>query len=185
MEHTDRTIGSPRDAIGILEATANRINQGDAYVLEAIPSITDESISAVADWYRTALDEDRLALSHRIAGDVGSLLVAFSERMAVQAARARSVEPVRTGLLAIAMLPDKPTETLDHRDWIPVLALHYNSSRLAGADPLPLFDEAASFAGPSVAGTMRAYARTGEHSVEAMGYVEETTSSGLTYRRTW
>ena len=186
MESARATIASPRAALEILGTAEERhVPEGGFYFAGPIPSAADEAILSVVEWYRAASKDDREALSRGLIGKAGNLLVAFSERMAVEAARKRSVDPIRAGLLAIAMLPDEPTEALDFRDWLPILALHYSSARKAGADPLSLFDEAATLADPAIGATIFNYAREGEHSLKAMGYVEENSSSGFTYRRTW
>ena len=127
--------------------------------------------------FRQADPAYRAELRARITPEHGSRLVWFARDAAVQAVRPHSSAPIILGLLAVALEGVK----FDFRDTVTTLCLLYHSAMKIGVDPVPLFQEAASYAGERAAKFILDYLATGDKRIEAIGMKEEDGSEGFDY----
>jgi hypothetical protein len=166
-------------SVNILEIDANH-----GYGPKRIPVERDSQIAKLLDDYVSApqgeRDDFRRGLNWRHAPVLG----AFAERMASVAVREHSVQPLRQALLALALVGDRD----DVREGIMILPLVYRSAELIGAEPAPLFAEAARMCdGAMMAKQIETFPARWpmDRQLSAFGYVESVDVDGFRYVLTW
>jgi hypothetical protein len=163
----------------ILETKANH-----GYGPKPIPIERDFEINEFLDAVIAASPEERADLIASLDALHAPVLRAFAERMASFAVRQRSSEPLRRGLLALAL----GGAADDEREMIMVLPLIYRSAQLIDADPDSLFGETSQALGGGTASELiRDFpARSVEdRSLTAFGFTEGRDADGFRYVRTW
>jgi hypothetical protein len=163
----------------ILETRANH-----GYGPKPIPVERDFQINEFLDAIMAATPPERARLTTSLDASHAPVLRAFAERMASFAVRQGSAEPLRRGLLALAL----GGAADDEREMIMVLPLIYRSAELIDADPDSLFAEASNTVGRNTASeAIQDFpARTFEdRSLAAFGFIEGHDVDGFRYLRTW
>jgi hypothetical protein len=164
----------PDDAGADVHRCLERLDESRASLLEEPPSAFDRHMQALAAALTRASAEararfaDEVSLRHRML--VGRGLWRL-ERLALTE---RSRERLLMALVVHAAL-DAGT---DYRDTIVWCIIPFLEARLLDIDPVTLFDEAATFAGPDVAETMRTTGRRADITVAAFHPIIEDTPEG-------
>jgi hypothetical protein len=162
------------DAGAVIEVCLRELDGSRASLLDEPPSVFDAHMEALASALMRASAEERarftgsISLRHRMLVGRGLWRI---ERLAVAE---RSRERLLMALVVHAAI-DGGT---DYRDTIVWCALPFLQARKLGVDPVALFDEAATFAGPAVATTLRATGRRTDITVAAFHPAIEDTPDG-------
>ena len=163
------------DAAGAeIDRCLERLDESRASLVEDPPSAFDEHIRALADALIGASAEERarftetISLRHRML--VGRGLWRMEHRAVTEGSR---------DLLLIALVVHAALDRgRDYRDTIVWCVIPFLEARLLDVDPVGLFDEAAAFAGPAVAATMRTTGRRTDITAAAFSPVIEETPDG-------
>ena len=115
--------------------TPLRLDRYEAYLRQPIPSPLDDDPRAVVEAYLRGDPALRVAIMEGIDDRPRSVLRCFGEREAVEAVRTGSVDPIRLGLVAVAMA----TPGEDYREVQLSLSKLDHSARLLGADLADVF----------------------------------------------
>jgi hypothetical protein len=174
----DQFLAGVEEAMTWLD-DAKRLN----YLRMPLPCTFDSKIATVCDLFMEARPEQRAVFSSVLNVDHCSVLVLFSERMAMFGAREGSYSSLLKGLIALAMVD----LNLDLREILLIFPLHYHSALKIGIDPARLFQEAAEYAGSEVAEHLRRFPMRDpkDKTLGSMGYKEVDTPNGVAYVRTW
>lgn len=164
----------PDDTGADVQRSLDLLDESRVSLIEEPPSAFDRHVQALAAALMRASAEERarftddVSLRHRML--VGRGLWRL-ERLALTE---RSRERLLMALVVHAAL-DTGT---DYRDTIVWCVIPFLEARLLDVDPVALFDEAAAFAGPAVAETMRATGRRDDITVAAFHPIIEDTPEG-------
>jgi hypothetical protein len=151
------------------------------YGARPIPQPRDSDISNVLRAWMALDVVDRK--QSEVSGDQRWIMLAYSERMAALAVRARSQDLITLGLIALGV--DGWND--DWRDNLPIVALHYDAAKRIGANPEDIFESAAGLLPDKPASALRSFLRRSAHdkSLKAMGYIVGNDDDGFRYQRTW
>jgi hypothetical protein len=171
-------LAAAEEAITLLD-DARRVS----YLSARLPCPLDDAIARICDLFMEALPEQREIFSSTLDADHCSVLLLFSERMAVLGLRGRSYSRLLRGLVALAIVDS----TIDLKDILPVFSLHYHSALKLDVDPMHLFQEAAEYANSQISEQMAGFPtrKPEDKALSSMGYKEVDTPNGLMYLRTW
>jgi hypothetical protein len=145
-------------------------------------------IQEVLDRPRCAYDDAALALyraltpdARALVGEAERVLGPYHVRAPFLVFEERSEERLRSGLCLHALaLPDVD----DYRDVMISLAPARVVADELGVDPVPVFAEAAEYAGPGVAETFRTFGER-ETSLGAFGWKRVETVNGTRFHQFW
>ena len=164
----------PDDAGAEIDRCLGRLDESRSSLVEASPSVFDGHMPALAEALMRASSEERarftetISMRHRML--VGRGLWRMEHRAVTEGSR---------DLLLMAMVVHAALDRgRDYRDTIVWCVIPFLEARLLDVDPLSLFDEAAAFAGPAVAATMRATGRRTDITVAAFSPAIEETPDG-------
>jgi catechol 2,3-dioxygenase-like lactoylglutathione lyase family enzyme len=154
------------------------------YADAPIPTARDQEIGTRLEALIAGAAAERDAAASRLGPAYTATLLAFAERMATAAARARQGRPALLGLVALGL---GWREAADVRDAVPVLGLLHDAAARARADPQRLFQDAAALCPDDVAGVFRDFlTRPDLDGIAAeMGYVAGKDRDGFRYLRLW
>lgn len=160
-------------------------NQG--YVDTGIPSGRDAQLAAFLEPLLATGDANAVArerAADALTAAYTATFLAYAERMASLAVRARDERPARLGTLAVALTW---RGCVDVRPGIPVLGLLFDAARRAGADPRRLFEESAALCPADIAPVLRDFLRREDldEIAEEMGFSGGRDRDGFRYRRLW
>ncbi len=142
-------------------------------------------IREVLDRPRCAYDDAALALYRALTPEAGELIGdderrlirPYCQRSPWLAIEEGSEERLRSGVCLLALeLPDN----YDYRDVMISLAPHRVAADDLGVDAVPVFADAAEYAGPGVADTIRQFGER-ETSLGAFGWKRVETEHGLRF----
>jgi RNA binding exosome subunit len=151
------------------------------YRLWTLPNETDEKISRIIDLFMSMNAEEKSHARKLIKGRrISSILLAYSERMAILAVRIKSKEPLARGLFAHILEDFKS----DDRENLLVLSLIRHSANKIGVNVREIIAEARNHA------TMRAKEildglEKDFSSIREMGYRETKRDGQFWYERDW
>jgi catechol 2,3-dioxygenase-like lactoylglutathione lyase family enzyme len=165
-----------------IAAFAAARNRGYAEV--PIPSARDAELATFLEALIAGGPEGRDRAAARLGPAYTSTLLAFGERMATRAARGREPRAAQLGLLAVGLVW---RQAPDVRAAIPVLAVLYDASARAGADPAAMFSEVGKLAPDDVAPVFTAFLTRPDldEIASAMGFAPGADRDGFRYRRLW
>jgi hypothetical protein len=109
----------------------------------------DAQLAELSQTFAKADEKTRNSMRDSISMEEFSTLLSFSQRASVFALREKSLDMVRDGLSAIAMIEAK---RVDWRDILMALSLLYHSAQRIGGDADRIFREASHLSDPEVAG---------------------------------
>jgi hypothetical protein len=141
-------------------------------------SATDQAIAALCAAFRDVSPEGRGAFAHGLDAHDRRVLGRYALRAPMLALRSRNVDHLRTGLLAHVLLRQRVP---DWRDDLVAYAPYYHTARALGLAPQSLFDEAAAYAVPELAGVMRTFGRRADVTLPAFGWRRIETPDGPTF----
>lgn len=158
-------------------------NSTDGYGTWPIPHTLDQDISSLIENWCELPQGDREREAATIVEEQAAVLRAFSERMATLAVRNSDRHLLFLGLLALGI----DGGSVDWREDILLLALHFDAAKKVGFEPDEVFSEAGKLLPSRVSEVLTAFLNRSpeDQSLEAMGYEESSDESGFRYRRTW
>ncbi len=153
------------------------------YLNKQYPCHRDQVISSLIELYIKSELAERMWIASQLGNKYWSTLTVYAERMAIWAVRLKQPELILKGLLALALDDGR----FDPRENILIMAPLYHSATKLGLDPKPLFLQTADIAGPCLGPVLRAFPDRPESNrdLASMGYIEQYTSEGFTYKRNW
>jgi catechol 2,3-dioxygenase-like lactoylglutathione lyase family enzyme len=174
--------GGERDADADIAPFASARNRGFADV--PIPSARDGELAAFLEALIAGGPAERDRGAARLGPAYTSTLLAFGERMATRAARAREPRAALLGLVAVGLAW---RQAPDVRAALPVLAVLYDAAARAGADPAALFADAGALMPADVAPLFPSFLTRGDldEIAAVMGFAAGEDRDGFRYRRLW
>ena len=176
----------PDDAQGADDADsaafASARNRGYADV--PIPSARDGELAGFLEAVIAAGPAARERAAARLGPAYTPTLLAFGERMATRAVRAREPRAVLLGLVAVGLAW---RQAPDLRAAIPVLAVLHDAAARAGADPVALFGDAGVLVPEDIAPLFPTFLTRGDldQIAAVMGFAPGEDRDGFRYRRLW
>lgn len=153
--------------------------KGEQSILNPVKNSLDSELTAVCQRFAASDASGRADIRSSISKDESYTLLTFSNRSAVFAIRERSVNWVRNGLIAIAMLQVGRT---DFRDILMAASLVYHSAKRVGTDPDQLFRDVAKLSEPDVSTLLTQFTKRSEKDKDlrsSWGYDEVETKDGI------
>jgi hypothetical protein len=149
----------------------------------ALPSVTDAAVTALVEKFMTATASQREQLSATIPMKFRAYFMSFAVRMATLGVRERSEIRLLHGLVALAI----ENFQVDWREDLMTLAPLNDAAIRVGADPVALFDKAASFASAPAAQQLRAFVRRHPDlkDIKVMGFSARDAPEGFAYVFGW
>lgn len=156
-------------------------NHASEYDLQLTPQPLDRVIAQAITTYRGLQPEARQQFRNQFGSDHTFTWFVYAIRMAMLAVRERSPERVLFGLLALVIEDFKQ----DWRENVIILSLLHDSARRINADPRALFEQAASYAGPTAAQHLNQWLQRSPdlQRIESMGYHAVHAPDGFRYER--
>jgi hypothetical protein len=164
----------PDEAGAEIDRRLERLDESRSSLVDASPSVFDEHMQALAEALIRASPEERARFTETISLRHRMLVGRGLWRMEHRAAAERSRDLLLRALVVHAALD----RGRDYRDTIVWCVIPFLEARLLAVDPVALFDEAAAFAEPAVAATMRTTGRRTDITVAAFSPVIEETPEG-------
>ncbi|MBN2002450.1 MAG: HEAT repeat domain-containing protein [Anaerolineae bacterium] len=153
----------------------------DSYRYTTLPCVIDDKLRAVVAFVKDASPEQRREFYRQIDTPSSYTLLAFAERMSMLCVRRGSVDLLRDGLIAVAMMgPESDSQLIAI-----TVSLLYNSALKLNTDVVAIFEQAVHYrnefssAGGDVLSFLDREGRA--RSIEAMGHREVQGPSGLIY----
>lgn len=140
-------------------------------------SLLDEAIASFGISCTGATPEQRAAFSDSLTRKGRKALGRYVLRAPMLALRGRDGSMLRTGLLIYALLEQR---VHDWRDDLIAFAPYFCVAQELGLAPLALFDDAASYAVPSLGTVMQSFGRRRDITLEAFGWRRIETPDGPT-----
>jgi hypothetical protein len=152
----------------------------DAVSLKTYPgtqptAAVDEQIAQVCTLFQTVTAKQREVIRWALTAHQRQVLGRYGHRAAMLAIREQSAARLRNGLGAVALAT---TADDDDRDVMVGVALHYHAAVQLGLRPAEVFDQAASYADPSVAELFRTFGARDDVTLAAFGWQEIATEHG-------
>jgi len=170
------------------EKTVELLQELDAaklagYGATRIPNEIDEKIRRTLEGYLGLSEEEKKKLRGKVGREHKFVFLAFAERMASLAVRAKSQEPLMQAMMAMFL----QIGIGDVREDILILTLIYAAANKLGLDPRSVFLGSARQFGLKDASGLEAFLKRSDadKSLESMGYVEGTDEDGFRFVRTW
>lgn len=153
------------------------------YNEQQLPSETDFAVMELVDNFLKTSPAERERILPEIPNKTSGHLMSFAVRMATLGVREKSKTRVLQGLIALVI----ENFRIDWREDLMTLAPLNDAAVRVGADPVALFDEAASYAAPAVAQKIRAFVRRQPDlkSLAVMGFSAQDTPEGFQYVFRW
>lgn len=150
------------------------------YYKSPIPGELDNKVSQFINLFLNADNIDRRKILRMVDERLSSLLISFAERMASLGVREKSVERIRTGLVAL-LIED---HFGDWRDSLMRLSPLYHAAGKIGANPDEVFLEVAGLITNSAAISMKEFTARSpdDRSLQAFSYQESTDEDGFRYK---
>lgn len=171
-----------------LEETIGSLQELDAakvpgYGASKIPNEIDEKITRTLKSYLELNEEEKKELKEKVRREHKFVFLAFAERMASLAIRAKSQEPLIVAMMAMFL----QIGVGDVREDIVILILIYAAAHKLGLDPRSVFMEAARQFGLNDTSGLEAFLKRSneDKSLDSMGYVEGSDEDGFRFVRTW
>lgn len=153
-----------------------------SYYRERLPSATDAQLDALLGRGLALTDRERDKWMAGLPPEVRSLYGIFSHRAATLAARTTDPAGVRNGLMASVVanyvIPEK-------RNVTPMLALLHHVAVECGADPGPMFREAAAIASEEMAVHLLEFAGREDLILSRYGWRKIGTPDGVQFKFDW
>ncbi len=152
-----------------------------SYRYTTLPCATDDNLLEVVAFVREATPPQRQELCRQIDAAVSYGLLAFAERMSMLCVRRHSVDLLRDGVIAVALMGPESDQQLI----VVTTSLLYNSALKLDVAAETLFEQAFQYrnefssAGSDVLAFLNR--EGGARSIEVMGYKEVPGPSGLVY----
>jgi hypothetical protein len=155
------------------------MNELTEYLLSPIPHPSDGVADAVVAAYRRASSPRRREMETRIDHRTAQILCIRGERLAAEAVRGASPEPLRRALVALGLAQ---LGLLDHRTNLVPMAAVDNSANMVGVSLSMLLDEVSGDLPEPAVVALRAFDGRKERnrSLRAMGL--RTDGAGETFR---
>lgn len=148
-----------------------------------LPCDADRAVMEVVDGFTKATPAEREQFIEAVPNKDAGFFLSFAVRMATLGVREKSVTRVRQGLIAVVI----ENFRRDSREDLMTLAPLNDAAGRVGADPVDLFDEAASYATPDVAEKLKTFVRRHPDlkSLRVMGFSAQDTPQGFQYVFRW
>lgn len=157
--------------------------QFHGYGPRPIPHDLDRKVDQFIEACLSAAHDERQLLEC-LPMDAVSVLLAFAERQAALAVRAKSLELVVRALIAVSVSAEIRG---DEREGMLILPLPWHSAELLGADPADVFKSAAAILPASGAAVLLGFSKRSrdDQTLDCMGYKTGSDEGGFRYVRTW
>jgi catechol 2,3-dioxygenase-like lactoylglutathione lyase family enzyme len=154
------------------------------YVEAQIPSARDDEIAAWLEALIAGGEAARDAAATALGPAYTATMLAFAERAASRAVRARAARPALLGLVAVGLVW---REAADVRPAVPVLGVLHDAAARAGDDPARVFSDAAALLPADTAPVLRDFLTRPDLDgiLAEMGYAAGADGAGFRYRRLW
>ncbi len=139
--------------------------------------LADEAIGSLGKALLSATPEQRAEFSAALSEHSRRVLGRFMLRAPMLALRARDGSVLGEGLIVAAVLEQR---VRDWRDDLVAFAPYYYAAQNVGLSPAELFDQAARFAVPELATTMRRFGQRRDVTLGAFGWRRIETPDGPT-----
>ncbi|MGW3953093.1 hypothetical protein ACWEKM_19755 [Streptomyces sp. NPDC004752] len=140
----------------------------DGYLRYAIPHELDSDIDAVITSYMESSASVRQRAIDDLDGRSASVLSAYGQRMASTAVRARAIDTLRCGLIAVGMAEERLSDARENV--YPLVAIN-DAASLIGTSLRNLITDVSGFLPPTTVVKLREFDQRQEQdkSIEAMG----------------
>jgi len=172
-------LANPPEAPSPMPAATYNSASGSLDFLNPTPHALDPQLCELCRRIAALEPAARAAARRSISMEEFYTLLTFARRMALFAVRERSVDRVRDGLNAIALIE---LARIDYRDVPMAVALLRHAAQRIGADVRALLDGASAIAEPEIAGFLAEFARrrlNEQELCEFSGLREVTTRYGV------
>lgn len=153
--------------------------RGEESLVNPTKNSFDSELSDLCQKFATSDSKTRAAMRNAISMDEFYTLLTFSKRAAVFAIREQSVEWIKNGLTAVAIIE---AERIDYRDTLMSVPLLYHSAKRIGANADQLFREAAELCEPNVKELLIGFINRSDEEKDlrsSWGYDEVETAGGV------
>lgn len=148
------------------------------YFRQSLPGPLDAHLGQIVDRFMTAAPEQRHLLLAALDKPQLALFGIFGHREATLAAREKSRERLRRGLVGLAIAHHE----LDRGSLEAALAVPHHIARKLGLNTVDLFDEAAGFIGGEIGDYLQSYGRRSDIGLRKYGWREIKTPDGVKYK---
>lgn len=170
------------EALATLESEISS-NLFHGYGPRAIPHELDGKLERFVEAYLEAAQSEHELLSC-LPRDATDVLLAFAERQAAHAIRAKSQELLVRSLVALGLAAEIAD---DERECMSVLPLPWHSAKVLAGKPKVIFEQASVLLPATGRQALLAFCQRApeDQTLSCMGYVAGSDQGGFRYVRTW
>ncbi len=177
MDNGDAFLAFLEESVGFL---ADR--KPIEYFQEQLPSSTDDGMARIIERFADTAPERRERFQSTLSRRQRSLFGIFGHRAATISLRERSRARLLQGLIGAVIsnyvVPEKRRVEIG-------LAVYHHCARQLQVNTVDLFDEAATYATPTFAATLREFGRRSDVTLNRFGWEERQTPDGVTFKFSW